>query len=83
MGDNAWLLIALKNHPQSDKYTALIASLEYWLMGLNDTVDNGLWGGFESNGDTIHKITEGNIDAFAALRGLHVNTSKYFKTFGS
>ena len=69
MGDNAWLLIALKNHPQSDKYTALIASLEYWLMGLNDTVDNGLWGGFEPNGDTIHKITEGNIDAFAALEG--------------
>ena len=69
MGDNAWLLIALKNHPQSDKYTALIASLEFWLMGLNDSVDNGLWGGFESNGDTIHKITEGNIDAFAALEG--------------
>ena len=30
MGDNAWLLIVLKNHPQSDKYTALIASLEFW-----------------------------------------------------
>ena len=46
MGDNAWLLIALKNYPQSDKYTALITSLEYWLMGLDDPADNGLWGGF-------------------------------------
>ena len=69
MGDNAWLLIALKNYPQSDKYTGLIASLEFWLMSFNDETDYGLWGGYEANGDTIHKITEGNIDAFAALEG--------------
>ena len=69
MGDNAWLLIALKNYPESDKYTGLIASLEFWLMSLNDETDYGLWGGYEANGDTIHKITEGNIDAFAALEG--------------
>ena len=72
MGDNAWLLIALKNYEEAtgtDKYATLIASLENWLIGLNDPVNNGLWGGFEANGDTIHKITEGNIDAFAALDG--------------
>ena len=72
MGDNAWLLIALKNYEEAtgtDKYSTLIASLENWLIGLNDPENNGLWGGFEANGDTIHKITEGNIDAFAALDG--------------
>lgn len=72
MGDNAWLLIALKNYVSatgSDKYEALISSLEFWLIGLSDTANGGLWGGFEANGDTIHKITEGNIDAFAALDG--------------
>ena len=49
MGDNAWLLIALKNYEEAtgtDKYSTLIASLENWLIGLNDPIDNGPLGRF-------------------------------------
>lgn len=70
MGDNAWLLIALNNyvHATNDHtFDALEQSLESWLRSLQDPADGGLWGGFDANGDTIHKITEGNIDAFAAI----------------
>ena len=92
MGDNAWLLIALKHYPYQDNYTALITSLELWLVALEDAVEGGLWGGFDEQGDTIHKITEGNIDAFVALDGYtnfhrgilnHLVTEKWDSTDGN
>ena len=78
MGDNAWLLIALRNYQAASTvnmptYSSLIASLESWFLSLEDPVDGGLWGGYKANGDTIHKITEGSIDAFAGL----LNTGPY------
>lgn len=70
MGDNAWLLIALNNYEDRyglGNYSSLSSSLNQWLAGLEDPVEGGLWGGFRANGDTIHKITEGNIDAYVAF----------------
>lgn len=89
MGDNAWLLIALNNyvHATHDhQYDALSDALEHWLYTLVDTADGGLWGGYDEQGNRIHKVTEGNIDAFAALfidqevrRGIaaHLRAEKY------
>lgn len=71
MGDNAWLLIALNNYKAltgSTKYLQLSSSLEAWLRALQDT-DGGLWGGWYPDNSQIHKITEGNIDAFNAVLG--------------
>ena len=70
MGDNAWLLIALNNyvHATHDhQFDPLANGLEQWLRTLVDTTDGGLWGGYDEQGNRIHKVTEGNIDAFAAL----------------
>ncbi len=71
MGDNAWLLISLNYYlaeTNSAKYAKLAKELSSWIMSLQDT-DGGLWGGFETNGNRIPKITEGNIDAFNAITG--------------
>jgi cellulose synthase operon protein B len=71
LGDNAWLLIALNNYKAvtgNDKYDRMITELSNWMIGLQDT-DGGLFGGTRTNGTQIHKITEGNIDAFNAVRG--------------
>lgn len=84
MGDNAWLLIALNNYEAitgSQQYNRLSTELANWLMGLQDT-DGGLWGGYRDNDDQIHKITEGNIDAFNAIKGytsFHQNLLLYLK----
>lgn len=72
MGDNAWLAIAVMNYhgtfPASmPKYGTLQASLQNWLASLKDPYGEGLYGGYLPNGDTIHKITEGNIDALAVF----------------
>ena len=69
MGDNAWLLIALNNYHEltgSDKYGRLAEEIESWLRSLQD-VDGGLWGGYYPDNSRIHKITEGNVDAFNAI----------------
>ena len=73
MGDNAWLLQAVyiyhasANTAMPFKYHALEGSLYWWLVSLEDPYGDGLYGGYRANGDTIHKITEGNIDAFAVI----------------
>jgi len=73
MGDNAWLLQAVHiyhtsaNTAMPFKYYALEGSLYWWLVSLEDPYGDGLYGGYRANGDTIHKITEGNIDAFAVI----------------
>lgn len=84
MGDNAWLLIALRYYEQETKdmqFQPLAARIEKWLRGLQDK-DGGLWGGFESNGDLIGKATEGNIDALNAVSGhdtFHQNIIAFLK----
>ena len=72
MGDNAWLAIAIQVYqatfPQeSGRYGELENSLINWLGSLKDPKGEGLYGGYLPNGDTIHKVTEGNIDAFAVF----------------
>jgi hypothetical protein len=69
LGDNAWLLIALNNYhyaAQNKKYQNLETALTKWIVSLQDA-DGGLWGGFDSKGNRISKIAEGNIDAFNAI----------------
>lgn len=72
MGDNAWLLIAVSTYHATvsqgiRKYYELEGALHRWLASLEDPYGDGLYGGYLPNGDTIHKITEGNIDAFVAF----------------
>lgn len=72
MGDNAWFLIALNNYKElsgSDKYDFLITALGNWITGLQDELDGGVWGGYDADDIKIHKVTEGNIDAFNAIKG--------------
>ena len=84
LGDNAWLLIALDNYVAktgSKKYTNLILQMNKWIRSLQDT-DGGLWGGHDAGNAQIGKITEGNMDAFAAIEGydnFHTNLLTYFK----
>ncbi len=72
MGDNAWLLIALNNYKKltgNDTYEALAAAITNWLTGLQDS-DGGLFAGFAADDSRLnYKVTEGNIDAFNAVRG--------------
>jgi hypothetical protein len=85
MGDNAWLLIALNNYQQktgSNTYKSLAQSIENWLRSLQD-VDGGVWGGYDVNNALIHKISEGNIDAFNAVPGYdsyHQGILQFLKT---
>lgn len=84
MGDNAWLLIALNNYHQitgNTKYNELTVLLEDWIRGLQDD-DGGLWGGFNEDGTQIHKISEGIITAFNAIKGyddFHKGILNYLK----
>lgn len=84
MGDNAWLLIAINNYHYytgSNKYENLATSLKNWLIGLQDN-DGGLWGGYNADNNLIHKVTEGNIDAFNAVPGyseFHKNLLKWIE----
>ncbi len=71
LGDNAWLLIAVNNYEAmtgSNRYESLARSLEHWIRSLQD-VDGGLWGGYREDGTRIHKISEGIITAFNAVKG--------------
>lgn len=71
MGDNAWLLLAIRHYEErfdSSKYRPMAVAIENWLRSLQDE-DGGLWGGVQANGDRIHKITEGIITAFNAVQG--------------
>ncbi|MDP2089860.1 MAG: hypothetical protein Q8J84_10725 [Flavobacteriaceae bacterium] len=84
MGDNAWLLIAINTYhhqTKTQKYRHLANVIENWLRSLQDK-DGGLWGGYEANGQHIHKNTEGMLDAFHAVRGFddfHQNILRFLK----
>lgn len=71
MGDNAWLLIALRQHRLSygsDQYDAMIGRLETWLRSIQEA-DGSLPGGLNEDGTPIPKVTEGMITAYAAVPG--------------
>ncbi|WP_282132194.1 hypothetical protein [Cellulophaga baltica] len=82
LGDNAWLLIAINNyhhHAKNQKYKVMAAALTKWIISLQDS-DGGLWGGYDTDGSRIHKITEGIITAFNAVEGydtFHKNILEY------
>lgn len=84
MGDNAWLLIALNNYHEAtgtNKYDRLSNELETWIRSLQDE-DGGLFGGQNEDGTTIHKVTEGIVTAFNAVKGyddFHKNILIYLK----
>jgi len=72
MGDNAWLLIALNTYKaktNSNAYDNLAMELKLWLQSLQDQ-DGGLWAGYGYDDKRLNsKVTEGNIDAFNAVKG--------------
>ncbi|WP_405247454.1 hypothetical protein [Cellulophaga sp. Asnod2-G02] len=82
LGDNAWLLIAINNYhhyAKNQKYKVMAAALTKWIISLQDS-DGGLWGGYDTDGSRIHKITEGIITAFNAVKGydtFHKNILEY------
>ena len=82
LGDNAWLLIAINNYhhyAKNQKYEVMAAALTKWIISLQDS-DGGLWGGYDTDGSRIHKITEGIITAFNAVKGyntFHKNILEY------
>jgi hypothetical protein len=85
MGENAWLLLALQNYKQltgNNQYGPLANSLTRWLTGLQDS-DGGLFAGYNQNDLRLnYKVTEGNIDAFAAVSGytpFHAGLLNYLK----
>lgn len=71
LGDNAWLLIALNNYADktnSNTYSNLQNHLTDWIVSLQSE-SGGVNGGFTENNAIIGQVTEGNIDAFNAVRG--------------
>lgn len=77
IGDNAWLLAALRQHRQvtgDGRYDALIARLTAWFVCLEGlTPDPGIYSGFRKNGDLMDfRHPEGSIDVYGALRGSDV-----------
>jgi hypothetical protein len=75
IGDNAWLLVALKYYRQvtaDARYDALIQRLKDWFVCLeNLTPESGIYSGFRKNGDLMNfKHPEGSIDVYGALKGL-------------
>lgn len=84
MGDNAWLLLALRQYKRaygSDKYDAMIGKLDAWLRSLQQA-DGGLQGGQNADGTPIARVTEGMITAFAAVQGFdafHRNLLSYLQ----
>ncbi len=74
IGDNAWLLAALKYHRQATgdvRYDALIGRLTAWFVCLDGlTPAPGIYSGFRKNGDLMDfRHPEGSIDVYGALRG--------------
>ncbi len=84
MGDNAWLLIAINHYHETSgnqKYSEMANGLTSWLRSLQDT-DGGLRGGYNEDGTTIPKVTEGILTAFNAVKGydnFHKNILLYLQ----
>ncbi len=86
MGDNAWLLIALNNYEATTgktDYNQLSVALSDWLISLQDS-DGGLFAGYGSDNQLLsYKVTEGNIDAFNAIKGyngFHTSLLQFLET---
>ena len=89
MGDNCWLLIAVRNYHQmadNSKYSEMEAGLINWISALQNS-DGSLKGGFQPNEEgmmtEIHPITEGMIDAFNALPGytdIHIGLLEFLES---
>lgn len=83
LGDNAWLLIAINNYhyyAQNNRYRRMANALSKWIISLQDA-DGGVWGGYNADGKTISKISEGNIDAFNAIQGYTIFHKKLLEYF--
>ena len=71
LGDNAWLLIALRHYRAATddlRYRGLEASLESWIRSLQQE-DGSLKSGTNEDGTEIPLVTEGMITAYAAVSG--------------
>ena len=85
LGDNAWLLIAIRHYHQasgSEKYSEMALKIENWIRSQQDE-DGGLLGGYNEDGSVIPKVTEGIITAFNAVPGyddFHKNILNYLQT---
>ena len=84
LGDNAWLLIAIRNYRKlsdnPDAYQSLAKDLEQWIRALQRDADGAIMGGIDSNGNEIGVNVEGNIDSFCAVSGyddFHRNLLRY------
>ncbi len=71
LGDNAWLLIALRHYRAATadlRYRDLEASLEAWIRSLQQE-DGSLKSGWNEDGSQIPVVTEGMITAYVAVSG--------------
>ncbi|TDQ32384.1 hypothetical protein [Zeaxanthinibacter enoshimensis] len=71
MGDNAWLLIALNYYEKQTgnaTYSTMQQDIEDWLRQLQDP-DGGIRGGYNDDGTPIHKVSEGILMAYHAVKG--------------
>ncbi|MDJ0838745.1 MAG: hypothetical protein QNK37_19665 [Acidobacteriota bacterium] len=88
IGDNAWLLAALKfyrkTYEDDTSYDTFIDSLKSWFVNLESEFDgSGIHSGFQRNGDYIRDQDEeilfhheGNIDVYCALNGLDAEPNR-------
>lgn len=71
LGDNAWLLLALRHYKResgSTEFDELITIMDSWIRSLQSP-DGGLIGGINEDGSEIPKVTEGILTAFTAVEG--------------
>ena len=76
IGDNAWLLTALKQHrvvTGDQRYNGRITMLVNWFNCLeNLTPASGIYSGFRRDGSLMNwRHAEGSIDVYGALKGLN------------
>ena len=76
IGDNAWLLTALKQHrvvTGDQRYNGRITMLVNWFNCLeNLTPAPGIYSGFRKDGSLMNwRHAEGSIDVYGALKGLN------------
>ena len=76
IGDNAWLLTALKQHrvvTGDQRYNGRITMLVNWFSCLeNLTPAPGIYSGFRKDGSLMNwRHAEGSIDVYGALKGLN------------
>lgn len=71
LGDNAWLLLALRQYRQAysdSRYNDMIIALDNWIRSMQEP-DGGLRSGYNADGTPIVRVTEGMITAYQAVAG--------------